>query len=84
MRAISAMELDRTNTYQHVHVIAGAVNDYRRTTQLPDNATQVCKKIGSNVWTDQRLTQLGAEDQVHNNIAAGLRHVFFALSGLGS
>jgi hypothetical protein len=42
------------------------------------------KKAGTNVRADQRLTQLGAEDQVHHDIAAGLGHVSSALSGLVS
>jgi len=45
-------------------------------------AAQVSEKARTNVWTNKGQTQLGAEDQVHDDIAASLRHVSFALSGL--
>ena len=73
-----------TSTDQHMHVIAGAVNDQGCAAQFPDDAAQIREKSGTNVWTDQRLAQLGAEDQVNNDIAAGLRHFSFALSGLAA
>src|SRR5271155_6277614 len=45
-------------------------------------AAQVSEKARTNVWTNKGQTQLGAEDQVHDDIAASLRHVSSALSGL--
>ena len=65
-----------------MHVIAGAVNDQCRTPQLSHNAAQIREKIGANFGRDQGLTQLGAEDQVHHDIAEGLCQVSFTLSGL--
>jgi hypothetical protein len=74
--------LQGTNADQHVHVIRCAVDDKGRAAHLANDATEVRKKIASDLSGDERLAILCAEDQVKDKIASSMRHVSFAPSEL--
>ena len=72
-----------TNTNEHMNMIGHAVDNDRRATHFADNAAKVGEYIIADVRRDERQPLFGREDQVDNDVAAGLGHGSFALSGLG-
>jgi hypothetical protein len=75
-RAISAMD-------QHVNVIGGAVDDEGGSAHFAEDAAEVGMEIGTKIRGDEGKSLFGGEDQMNNDIAAGLGHVSCALAGLG-
>ena len=63
-----------------MNVIGGPVDDESRSTHLANDAAEIGEEVGTEFGFDQRAALVGAEDDVQQDIAAGVRH-FFAPSG---
>jgi len=50
---------------------------------LADNASEVCEKVGADLRCDEGPATFGAEDEVKNKVAGGVRHVSSAPTELG-
>ncbi len=73
----------RANADQHVDVIGRAVDDGRGAVHFTDNAAQVGEQIVADFGSDERAAIFGAEYQVNEEIAGGMRQDSFAPSELG-
>jgi hypothetical protein len=71
------------NANQHVNMVGDAVDDQRRGTHFADNAAEVGEQVGLYFRCDKKCTLFRGENQMDDDVAAGLGHVSFALSGLG-
>jgi hypothetical protein len=65
-----------------MHVISRAVNNQRGTAHLANNASEISEEIGADFGSYERLSTLGAEDQVNHEIASGMSQSSFAPSEL--
>src|SRR6266700_7710346 len=68
--------MNSANPRQYVYVIGSAVNYECGTTQFANDAAQVCEEIGADFRCDQGDAPLSAENDMHDDVSAGLRHVF--------
>src|SRR5437763_1093619 len=65
-------------------MVGDAIDDQRGPIHFADNAAEVGEQVGADFRCDQGCTLFCGENQMDNDVAAGLRHVSFALSGLWS
>jgi len=65
-----------------VNVIGGPVDDESRSTHLANDAAEIGEEVGTEFGFDQRAALVGAEDDVQQDIAAGVRHFFRPFRGL--
>jgi len=62
-------------------VISCAVDDQCGCLHFADDAPEVGKQISSKIWLDQRAPPLGAENQMQQNVAGGMRQASFDPAG---
>ncbi len=75
-RAISADEWVGSSPCQHVHVIAGAIDDQGSAAHFANYSAEVRQEIGTDFAGDERPPAFRTEDQMDNNVSAGLSQGF--------
>jgi hypothetical protein len=65
-----------------MHVVGSAIDAQHGSLQSANNAAYIRQEVRADLAADQRLAMFGAEYQMDKEIAARLRHVAFAPSGL--
>src|SRR5258707_15569445 len=68
--------MNRTNPSQYVNMIAGAVDYESSAAQFANDAAQVREEVRPDFRCDQGDAPFGAENDMHDNVSAGLGHVF--------
>src|SRR5258708_6908359 len=68
--------MNRTNPSQYVNMIAGAVDYESSAAQFANDAAQVREEVRAGFRCDQGDAPFGAENDMHDNVSAGLGHVF--------
>lgn len=64
-----------TNSCKYVYMIGGPVNDERGPAHFANDSAEVSEKIRADFGSYERESFLRAEDQVKNDVSAGLRHL---------
>jgi len=68
--------VSRSNPRQYVNVIGRAIDDEGRSTHFTNYAAEIGEQIGANFGSDQRLAAFRTEDQMKDDVSAGLRQGF--------
>ncbi len=71
-----------TNTNEHMNMIGHAVDDERRATHFADDAAQVSEYVIADVQHEERQSLFGRENQMNNDVTAGLGHFLSPFQGL--